>query len=243
MKPARLFLNSSNLLYDKSGFFLVGTVNNTPGLFDADASTKGDNAASFTRDVQNDDHFIAVQKTSSVFKVWSGNAVKDTTNFENDGGKIRAKTTGLFVLYLNTSNQIWPSTPYRQLTSYYFRGAAGGGWGNDTGDIGIADQYRFVTDPDNKAVLLGVTLTVGDFKIGDQNWSHEWGYFHCKDGGDNFYPNNGHDYETIIIGGAAGNFDHEEGKTWGVCNIHCKVAGTYNIYLTNNFFVSIELAA
>lgn len=112
------------------------------------------------------------------------------------------------------------------------RGTAAQGWDNED----CVAAYQFVTDPDNKAVLLGVSLAAGDFKISDLAWSHSWGYKQCKDGGDFWKPNG----ETgIVIGGAASNFEEAASDD----NIHCKVAGTYNIYLTNNWYVSFELAA
>ena len=153
----------------------------------------------------------------------------------NVNSMVEINSSAKYVIYLNTSDGIY-HTKYGAATNFYIRGTAGAGWGNGEGDIGIADTYRFVTDPDNKAVLLGVTLSVGDFKISDQSWSHSWGFKQCKDGGDFWKPNG----ETgIVIGGAKDNFEEGESDD----NIHCKTAGTYNIYLTNNWYVSFELAA
>ena len=216
------------------GFKMLGLVNGVPSSINADNPTKGSNAASFTSNFKANDSIIIYQKTENLFKVWDGSSIADDTHFSNNPGPISAKTDGYFTLYLNTVNEIWPEQ-FRKKTSIYLRGAAGGGWGNDSGDLGIADDYCFVTDPDNKAVLLGVSLTAGEFKIADQNWSHQWGYTQCKDGGNFWSPNGGN---SIIIGGAAANFE-----AGGDGNIRCKVAGTYNIYLTNNWYVSIELAA
>ena len=224
---------------NKEGFFLA----KGDSVVDADASTRGENAASFTANLAADEGFLIVQKTASSFKVWDGWCLQDEDLiFVNDNGLMKSTVASRYVFYLNTSNGIY-HTKYDEPTSYYVRGTAGEGWGSGEGDIGISSAYRFVTDPDNKGVLLGVTLSVGDFKIGDQNWSHEWGYFSCKDAGDYFYPNSGNEYNSIIIGGAKNNFEPQDGYDHGVCNIHCKVAGTYNIYLTNNFYVSFELAA
>ena len=217
---------------NKEGFFL----SKGDTTVDADASTRGDNAASFTTNLAADEEFLIVQKTSSMFKVWDGWCLQDEDLIlVNDNGLIKSTVASKYVFYLNTSDGIY-HTKYSEPTSYYLRGTAGDGWGNSEGDIDIDEAYRFVTDSDNKAVLLGVSLTVGDFKISDQNWSHSWGFKQCKDGGDFWKPNG----ETgIVIGGAASNF--EEGASDD--NIHCKVAGTYNIYLTNNWYVSFELAA
>ena len=217
---------------DKNGFFLA----KDDSVVDADASTRGDNAASFTVNLAADEGFLIVQKTASLFKVWDGWCLQDEDLIlVNDNGLMKSTVASKYVFYLNTSNGIY-HTKYEEPTSYYVRGTAGEGWGNGEGDIGISSAYRFVTDPDNKAVLLGVELSVGDFKISDQNWSHSWGFKQCKDGGDFWKPNG----ETgIVIGGAAANFEEGESDD----NIHCKVAGTYNIYLTNNWYVSFELAA
>ena len=218
---------------NKEGFFLA----KGESVVDADASTRGEgNAASFTTSFAANDTFLVAQKTASLFKVWNGSCLGDAdANVANASGLVKVNTAARYAFYLNGSNGIY-HTKFDEPTSFYVRGTAGAGWGNNEGDIGIADSYRFITDPDNKAVLLGVTLAVGDFKISDQNWSHSWGFKQCKDGGDFWKPNG----ETgIVIGGAAANF--EEGASDD--NIHCKVAGTYNIYLTNNWYVSFELAA
>lgn len=217
---------------DKNGFFLA----KGESVVDADASTRGENAASFTASLAADDSFVVVQKTASLFKVWDGSCLRDAdANIVNDNGLVKAATASRYVFYLNGSNEIY-HTKYDEPTSYYVRGTAGEGWGNGEGDIGISSAYRFVTDPDNKAVLLGVELSVGDFKIADQGWAHSWGYKLCKDGGDFWNPDGA---PTIVIGGAAANFEEAASDD----NIHCKVAGTYNIYLTNNWYVSFELVA
>lgn len=217
---------------DKNGFFLA----KDDSVVDADASTRGDNAASFTVNLAADEGFLIVQKTASLFKVWDGWCLQDEDLIlVNDNGLMKSTVASKYVFYLNTSNGIY-HTKYEEPTSYYVRGTAGEGWGNGEGDIGISSAYRFVTDPDNKAILLGVELSVGDFKIADQGWTHSWGYKLCKDGGDFWNPDGA---PTIVIGGAAGNFEEAASDD----NIHCKVAGTYNIYLTNNWYVSFELAA
>ena len=218
---------------NKEGFFLA----KGDSVVDADASTRDEenNAASFTANLAADEGFLIVQKTASSFKVWDGWCLQDEDLIlVNDNGLMKSTVASRYVFFLNKANGIY-HTKYDEPTNLYVRGAAGEGWGNDTDDIGISDSYRFITDPDNKAVLLGAALSVGDFKISDQNWSHQWGYTQCKDGGDFWSPNGGN---TICIGGAAANF--EAGSDG---NIHCKTAGTYNIYLTNNWYVSFELAA
>ena len=222
---------------NSSNFFLTGTmVNDIAQDVDTREEYDGQNAASFTADLAAGDSFKIVQKTNSYFKFWDSSNLEDEGNGFSKAGDISVSTAARYCIYLNTSNEIYHAQFRLANTSHYLRGTAGGGWGNDTGDIGLASQYHFVTDPDNKAVLLGVTLSVGDFKISDQNWSHYWGFKACKDGGDEWQPNGG---SSIVIGGAKDNF--EEAAKDG--NIHCKVAGTYDIYLTNNWYVSIELSA
>lgn len=144
-----------------------------------------------------------------------------------------------YVFYLNKSNLIY-NTKYDEPIGYYVRGEAAQGWADED----CVAAYQFITDPNNKAVIYGVSLTVGDFKIANLDWSREWGYYSAKnDEGNYIYPNEGNEYYSIVIGGAKDNFEPQDGYNHGVCNIHCKVAGTYNIYLTNNWYVSFELAA
>ena len=226
---------------DQSGFFLAGKINNQENVvLNQDGTTKedysGQNAASFTGSFVDGDQFVVAQKTASTFRVWDNGCLEDANDDVLKTGKlIEINADQQYTFYLNKSNQIY-HTKYGAYLNYYIRGAAGVGW--DT----YNNSYRFVTDPDNIGVLLNVSLSVGDFKIGDSTWSHEWGYFSCKDGGSYFYPNEGNEYYSIIIGGAKGNFEAQDGYNHGVCNIHCKVAGNYNIYLTKNFYVSVELA-
>lgn len=216
---------------DKNGFFLA----KDDSVVDADASTRGDNAASFTVNLAADEGFLIVQKTASLFKVWDGWCLQDEDLIlVNDNGLIKSTVASKYVFYLNTSNGIY-HTKYEEPIGYYVRGTAAQGW--DAADC-VAD-YQFITDSDNKAIILSVSLKVGDFKISDIDWSHQWGYYQCKDGGDLWSPNGGN---TICIGGAKDNFEVADGEGLDR-NIHCKVAGTYNIYLTNNWYVSFELAA
>ena len=219
---------------NKEGFFL----SMDDRIVDADASTRGENAASFTVGLAADEEFLIVQKTASAFKVWDGWCLQDEDLIlVNDNGLMKSTVASRYVFYLNFGNQIY-HTKYDEPIGYYVRGAAAQGWGEE--DC-VAD-YRFITDPDNKAVILGVSLKVGDFKIANLDWSREWGYYSAKnDEGNYIYPNEGNEYYSIIIGGAKDNFEPQDGYDHGVCNIHCKVAGTYNIYLTNNWYVSFEL--
>ena len=230
---------SSHFTFNSSSenIFLTGTIGGVAGDLAQDGSTRGSNAASFTTNLQENDSFIIVQRTSSLFKTWTATNLGDEGDgFAKDSGKIKVTASKKYVVYLNTSNGIY-HTQYEKPTGYYIRGDAANGWG--VGDL--INDYQFITDPDNKGILLGVHLNAGEFKIGDSTWAHEWSFYSCKDGGDYFYPNDGNEYNSIFIGGAK---DHFEGTSnHGVVNTRCKDAGTYNFYLTNNFYVSVELVS
>ena len=218
---------------NKEGFFLSKGAT----VVDADETTRDsvNNSASFTADFAANDTFLVVQKTASMFKVWSGDCLSDEDeNLVKDNGLAKVVTAAKYVVFLNKTNNIYHSK-FSEPASFYVRGTAAQGWDDED----CVAAYQFVTDPDNKAVLLGVSLTVGDFKISDLDWTHQWGYYQCKDGGSFWSPNGG---DTIVIGGAKDNFEAADGEGLDR-NIHCKVAGTYNIYLTNNWYVSFELAA
>lgn len=212
---------------NKTGFFLSGDFGGGSDFINADASTRGDNAASFTAPaLEADDTFLIVQKGANLFKVWDGTCLSDEdANVVKDNGLVKINTASKYVFYLNGSNNIY-HTKYEEPTNFYVRTAAD--------DWACLAANRLVTDSDNKALIYSVNLVVGDFKISDSDWTHQWGYTQCRDGGDFWSPNSGN---SIVIGGAAANF--EAGSDG---NIHCKTAGAYDIYLTNNWYVSIELS-
>ena len=213
---------------DKTGFFLAGDFGGGSNFINADASTRGDNAASFTADLEVNDEFLVVQKESNLFKVWDGTCLSDEdANVEKDNGLVKVNTASKYVFFLNNSNNIY-HTKYEEPTMYYVRGTAIGGWD-------CVEENRLVTDPDNQGVIYSVDLTVGDFKISDSSWGHYLGYKTCLDGGTPWNPNG---ENTIVIGGAKDNFELGESDD----NIHCKVAGAYDIYVTNNWFISIEVS-
>ena len=215
---------------NKDGFFLA----KGESVVDAEGSTRDgvNNAASFSANLAANDTFVVAQKTASSFKIWDGSCLQDANaNVVNDNGLVKVNTASRYVFFLNKLNKIY-FTKFDEPTSYYVRGTAAQGWADED----CVAAYQFITDPDNMAVIFGVSLTVGDFKISDIGWNHYLGFKECKDGHDPWKPNG----ETgIVIGGAAGNFEAAASDD----NIHCKVAGTYNIYLTNNWYVSFELAA
>ena len=201
----------------KNGFFLSGTIKGSAGEVIEDSSTRGDNAATFTADFQANDSFVVVQDTGSFFKIWDGSCLRSAGNgFSAVDNKVKVGTATRYVVYLNGSNEIW-HTQYRLTgTDFYLRGTVSpDGW-----DPGESSAYRLVTDPDNLGVLLNVHLDNGDFKIAKADWSYAQG-------------------ADRVIGGAAGNFSTGASDN----NIHCDKAGYYDIYLTNNYYVSIELVS
>ena len=142
---------------------------------------------------------------------------------------IKCNVAGYYNIYLTTNHYISIEsvggdpvpTP---MSSYYVRGTAVGSW-----DPLPASQMAL--DVGNKAIIEGLEMVVGEFKIANADWSEKWGYT---------YKNDDEESDHItIIGGAAGNFG--PGASDG--NIACNVAGTYNLYLTNNNYISIELAS
>ena len=204
------------------GFKMFGLVNGVPGSINADNPTKGSNAASFTSNFKANDSFIIYQKTENLFKVWDGTCIDNDTHFSNNAGPISAKTEGYFTLYLN-NNMLYPAQ-YRLNTDYYVRGSAAQGWGVED----CVDAYRFLTDPDNKGVLLNVHLNAGEFKIGDA--SNDW---------------HGYNLGSDRLIGPAKDDGHVETTNGGASqsNIKCNHAGYYNLYLTNNDFISIVLVS
>ena len=204
------------------GFKMLGLVNGVPGSIDADNPTKGSNAASFTSNFKANDSFIIYQKTENLFKVWDGTSIANNEHFSDNAGPISAKTEGYFTLYLN-NNKLYP-TQYRLNTGYFVRGDAAQGWGVDD----CVDAYRFLTDPDNKGVLLNVHLNAGKFKIGDA--SSDW---------------SGYNLGSDRLIGPAKDDGHVETTNDGASqsDIKCNHAGYYNLYLTNNDFISIVLVS
>ena len=107
-------------------------------------------------------------------------------------------------------------------TGLYLRGTAVGGW-----DVAEANQLE--EHGTDLGCILNVKFSVGDFKIANNDWSEQWGWL---------YKNTDEEYDHVtVIGGAKDNF--EAGETDN--NIHCAVAGFYDVYLTGNNYISIEL--
>lgn len=238
---------------EKEGYFLKGTFAGSANPYvPADTEKVGTNRARFTLNLAADDSFVIINRGNdgSKFQYWNSSCIDYDdnddilTDFQNNSGEIKAKNPAKYALFLNNDN---PTAKlyrhkYAQTTGFYVRGAAAGdGWSTPKA------SYQFFSCPNedgNQGELLNVHLDAGDFKIATEDWNKEWGYYHYKNGGYS-YPNEGNEYYSIVCGGAASNFDHEdgEGKNHGVVNIKCKVAGNYNIFVTAGNFVSFELAA
>lgn len=212
--------NSFTFNADKSNFFLAGKINGLEGAAVSEDNPKRNNtdAATFTANLLVGDNFVVVQKTSTLFKVWDGSCLKSINNgFSVENEKVKVNQKAKYVLYLNTSNEIWHSQYGLTGTGYYVRGNAAGGW-----DSGYT-AYEFFNDPDDKGVLLNVHLSVGEFKIGKASW-------------DDY--NLGSDR---LMGGAKDSGDITTASNWeSKSNMRVVHAGYYNLYLTSNDYISIE---
>lgn len=156
----------------------------------------------------------------------SGGAASKFSAGEKDNN-IKCNAAGYYNIYLTKNNYIYIESVGGDepvdLSTYYLRGDAVGSWSP------LPENQMTLMDG-NKAVKLNVSLDVGQFKIGNADWSESWGYK---------YKNQDEQEDHItIMGGASANFS--EGKEDG--NINCDVAGRYNIYLTTNNYISIEHA-
>lgn len=143
----------------------------------------------------------------------------------NSDNNIRCNVAGYYNIYLTTNHYISVVTvggdEPSNLSSYYVRGSAVGSW-----DALPANQMLTDDDPNNVAVIHGIHLSVGEFKIADASWSdgHVFGW--------------DYDNRSTIIGGAAANFAAGTSDN----NIKCNVAGDYDLYLTANNYISVETA-
>ena len=218
-------------------FFLAGTIGEAPNTVAKDLTTRGTgNAASFTTDLAANDSFVVVQKDGSVFKVWDASCLggEYETYFAKENNRIKAKSAGNFRFYLNTSNGIYTTAPCSNNvgTTYYLRGDM-----TDWNNVESMREFKTNGDWNNTGVLLNVTMTANQqFKIALSNsWDTQWNYWGYSIGGAATWRGDG---ISNVIGGAKGNFEGGSDN-----NIKCKTAGTYNIYLTDLNYVSIELAS
>ena len=102
-----------------------------------------------------------------------------------------------------------------QATEYYIRGTSVSGW--DIAQENVLYKYSVGTD---KGIAMGIELYQGEFKIADEGWTNGKIYGWNK---------------LLNTCGAYANFSEEAGD-----NIRCNVDGRYNVYLTNNGYISIE---
>ena len=132
--------------------------------------------------------------------------------FENDVSEIDTSTEIVGDLYA-----MWI-----EKSIYYLRGdATENGWGD------VNDNTRLLNYPNdnNYGLIENVTLNKGSWRICDSSWHNNYGWTY-------------NEYESRVIGGAKDNFSKADG---GDDNIYCNVRGIYNIYLTQNGYISIEL--
>ena len=207
---------------NQSGFFLAGKINNQENAVLSQEGTtredwEGQNAASFTGPFVDGDKFVVAQKTASTFRVWDSGCLEDAnSDVLKTGRMIEINANQNYTFYLNKSNQIY-HTKYGAYTNYYVRGSAANGWNPED----CIDEYRFVTNPENKGVLIEVLLTGGDgkeFKIGGSDWAT-------------------YDLGADRLLGGAKDLGYVSGTSG---NIKCNRTAYYSLYLTNNDFISIE---
>lgn len=137
---------------------------------------------------------------------------------------IRCNVAGYYNIYLTVNHYIFIDSvggddPATQ-SIYYVRGSAVGSW-----DALPANQMQTDSNPNNVAIIEGIHLDVGEFKIANADWSKEFGW--------------DYDSRSTIIGGAKDNFAAGTSDN----NIKCNVAGDYNLYLTVDNYISVELAS
>ena len=234
VKVERNPLNLNESLYSFSfengnqGYFLNGTFNNIKKNILADYPTRNDNRATFTADFTADDEFLIVKKTTTEFRVWNSssipNAAAVNSHFEatDSGERIKAADGGHMRLYLNNDEpkaHLYASNTFTSTgTALYIRGEVNK-WAE------TPEGYELLSDGDDcQGVIYNVSLPVGDFKIGNSDWSKNWGF---ADG----YKN------KRIVGPVesrfTGNYDVENS------NIYCNTADTYNIMLKNDHTIYI----
>ena len=215
---------------DHTAFFLKGTVDGVEGEVNQDASTKGDNYASFTIGSKVDDEFEIVQCDNNKFKFYGSDCLIGNENpvgdyFSGATGKIKTKSgkAGYYVLYLNkqASPELWVT---HKCDFYYVRGdealSVGGDWG-------IHEELRLnPIDNADSFAFARVTLTkAGGIKIAHDDWDD-------NPKGWDFVEDSGARSAGQIVA-ASGDYN---------CNIWCKAAGTYDIYLKNEYILFISFA-
>lgn len=168
----------------------------------------------YKNDDEEQEHVTIIGSAASKFG-------PDESSSDNN---IKCLVAGYYNIYLTVNNYIsivsvGGDDPIIQQSPYYVRGTAVGSWD-------ALEANKMDLDDGNKAVIHGISLTSGgEFKIASADWSQVWGYYY--------------DDRATVIGGAAGYFEEAESDQ----NIKCKLSGKYDIYLTNENYISIEFAA
>lgn len=233
---------------DRTGYFLTDCESK---FVDEDDPTRNTNLASFTVNLEEDESFLIVKndRTNSKFQVWDSSCLDYAENddvissFTNNDGLIKAIEGGKFALYLNSEEHLYRSK-YTQTADYYVVGPAGPNLGGDGWTFpATTSPYRFFECPSedhNLGELLNVHLNEGNFKVASTGWSgYELAYWGFKHIGWNGYDQHGS--SSTVTGGAASHFE-ASGEGRGA-NIHCKDAGYYNLYITDDDWLSIELVS
>ena len=239
---------------DKQNYFLKGTIGgNADTYVVSDGSKVGDNRARFTLNLSASDSFVIINRgaSGSKFQYWSsacltydGNS-DVLTDFQNNAGEIQTKNAGKYALFLNNSETArLYRHKYTQTADYYVVGPAGPNIGDDGWTFPAeSSPYRFFVCPsedNNRGELLNIHLNEGNFKVASTDWSgDEWAYWGFKHKGWGGYDQHG-DSSTVTGGGASNFSGNGEGRG---ANIHCDHAGYYNLYLTNDDWLSIEVVS
>ena len=234
---------------NKTGYFALVFGNTENQFISEDSPTRNSNRASFTLDLDEDQEFIIVQNdVNSKFFIYYGDVLDYADNsavlesFEN-AGFIRAKEAAKFALYLNNEGHLYKHK-YTKSSSLYVVGPAAS---NEEDNWNFLPAYQCdgcPSEDNNRCYILNVQLYVGDFCIANTGWTDQWGYWGYKTGG------GGVDWlgersPRIINGSAKDNFEagSATGDGSGNKNIHCKVAGRYDLYLTDDNYIYVSLAA
>ncbi len=226
-------------------YYLEGSFSGVSKKFDPSAIRTTNNLAEFEYiDFSENDTFVIKEFHNSKFYfhgaqeslVYDGNQ-KITSCFEageNNFIKVKSSMGGSYGLYLSrNSSRLYTEgdAPYNVGSGFYVRGDSASGWNNPS------DTYQFIKTRSNVGELSNVYLKVGQFKIGNyDSYDNEWGYYGYRRTG-----YSGYDWHNCVIGNAAGNFGPGDGQNGQTCNIKCNVAGYYDIYITNNNYVSFEV--
>ena len=247
--------NTRKFPADKTGYFAMvfNSFGKTKSYVSEDSPTRNDsgNLASFTLNLEEFEGFIIIRNDigESKFRIYDSSILTYADNsavlesFAAMGVYVVAKEAGKFALYLNNDAELYKAK-YTQTADIYVIGPAGPNLGVDGWTApDTTSPYRFFACPsedNNRGELLNIHLNVGDFKVASGNWSgDEWAYWGFKHKGWEGYDQHGS--SSTVTGGGASNFSpNGEGRG---ANIHCDHAGYYNLYVTNDDWLSIEVVS